>query len=176
MNGPLVDPHLDLLDDARHAAAVADRSQRRLLSEADGHEATLRGSLRAAAEGGAPVQVQTVVDRTVRGRVRALSHDHVVIAGPRSIAWVQLDAVTVLRTVAGTEADAAPPATVPVDLADALRPLSEERDEVEVLLTGGGRARGRVVAVGRDVVTLRDPGGDQLVHLRHAAVVLVRPG
>lgn len=176
MSGPLTDPHLDLLDDARHAAAVADRSQRRLFAEAGDHEASLAGSLRAAAEAGSPVVLDTTVDRSVRGRVRALAHDHVVVADARGVAWVRLDAVTVLRSAGAAGVEGGPAGPAVTGLGDALRPLTEERDDVEVLLTGGGRVRGRVLAVGRDVLTLRGTGGDQVIHLRHAAVVLARPG
>ena len=175
------DPHQELLDDARHAQAVADRSQRRLLEEADAQDATFRGSLEDAAEAGAPVVLETVVDRRLSGRVQALTADHVVVEGEHGTAWLMLSAVTVLRAPRAADVRAGGgerPARPSVALPDALRRLVEERAEVEVVLGPDSVARGAAVEVGRDVLTLHEVGTDArlLVHLARAVIVLHRPG
>lgn len=181
MSRRLRDPHLDLLDDARQAQAVADRSQRRLLVEADDQDATFRGSLEDAAESGVVLTLETSVDRRVRGRIRLLTADHVVVEGAHGSAWVRLEAVTVLRfgrdatvRAGGGERQRRPA----VPLADALHRLVEHRDEVEVVFAGGASTHGEAVAVGRDVLTLHsDATGERsLVHLDRVALVLARPG
>lgn len=181
MNTRHTDPHQELLDDARHAQAVADRSQRRLLQEAGEQDATFRGSIEDAAEAGAQIVVETTVERRLRGRVRALAADHVVLEGEHGTAWVVLAAVTVLRAPRTADVRAGGgerPARPSVSLAAALRGLVEQRAELEVVLAPGRTARGTAVAVGRDVLSLREPGTGArlLVHLPRAAIVLHRPG
>lgn len=171
---PPTDPHLRLLDDARHAEAVADRSQRRLLAEADEQDATLRGSLQDAAEVGAPVVLETTVGRRVRGAIRALAADHVIVDDAHGTAWVRLPAVTVLRGGDVRAGGGDRPERAPVAFAAALRTAVEARADIEVVFEGGATARGVAIAVGRDVLTLRDraTGSTCLVHLGRAAVVL----
>ncbi len=175
------DPHVQLLDDARHAQAVADRSQRRLLVEADEQDATFRGSLEEAAEWGGELVLETSLGHRLRGRVRALASDHLVVDGDHGRAWLRLAAVTLVRTVRGGELRAGGGERSPrpdVRLADALRGLVERRADVEVVFDGGSIARGTVTAAGRDVLTLRDPatGERALVHLARAALVVARAG
>lgn len=170
------DPHLQLLDDARHAAAVAERTQRRLLEDADGQDATFLGSLEELAEAGVAVSLHTTVGRRLHGTIRALAADHVLLAGDHGSAWVRLPAVTVLRVPDGNQVRAGGgdrPARPGVPLADALRGLVERRATVEVLFDGGVGIRGTAVAAGRDLLTLRDgTGGHALAHLDRAAIVL----
>lgn len=178
MNQPLTDPHLELLDEARQAQAVADRSQRRLLAEADDQDATFLGSLEELAESGATVVLETTVGRVVRGHVRALAADHVVVESEHGSAWVRLGAVTVLRASRQSTVRAGGgerPSRPAVPFADSLRSLVEERASVEVAFEGGASARGVAIAAGRDVLTLRNPatGERSLAHLQRAAVVLV---
>lgn len=173
------DPHLQLLDDARQAQAVADRSQRRLLAEADDQDATFLGSLEDVAESGATVVLDTTVDRRVRGRVRALTADHVVVDGEHGTTWVRLHAVTVLQLPHAATVRAGGgerPHRPPVPLTDALRGLVEQRTDVEITFDGGSSIRGTAVAAGRDVLTLRDPVSHvrTLAHLGRAAVVTSR--
>lgn len=178
MNQPVTDPHVQLLDEARHAQAVADRSQRRLLSEADDQDATFLGSLEELAESGATVVLETTVDRVVRGHVRALAADHVVVVSEHGTAWVRLSAITLLRltrqsTVRAGGGERASRAAVP--FADSLRSLVEERASVDIAFEGGASARGVAIAAGRDVLTLRNAATGErcLAHLQRAAVVLV---
>lgn len=181
MNMRGTDPHQELLDDARHAQAVTDRSQRRLLQEADEQDATFRGSIEDAAEAGVRIVVETTVGRQLGGRVRALAADHVVIEGEHGVAWVALAAVVVLRAPSAADVRAGGgqrPARPSVPLAASLRDLVEQRAELEVVLGASSSARGTAVAVGCDVLTLREAGTGArlLVHLPSAAIVLHRPG
>lgn len=179
MNRPVRDPHLQLLDDARQAQAVADRSQRRLLAEAGDQDATFLGSLEGVAESGTTVVLDTTVGRRVRGRVRVLTADHVVVDTGHGTTWVRLQAVTVLQVPRSADVRASGgerPQRPPVPLTDALRTLVEERTDIEVAFEGGSSVRGTAVAAGRDVLTLREPtsGTRTLVHLGRAAVVTSR--
>lgn len=176
MKGARLDPHLDLLDEARLASAAEDRLQRRLLTAAEEQDATFRGTLEELAETGVDLVVHTTVGRRIRGAVRALSTDHVTLAGDHGRAWVRLDAVTVLRISDGAEVRPGGgdrTARPSVRLADALRDLVEDRSTVEVLFDGGTGIRGTAVAAGHDLLTLRDGNGDRAIaHLDRAVVVL----
>lgn len=179
MNRPVRDPHLQLLDDARQAQAVADRSQRRLLAEAGDQDATFLGSLEGVAESGTTVVLDTTVGHRVRGRVRVLTADHVVLDTDHGTTWVRLRAVTLLQVPRSADVRASGgerPQRPPVPLTDALRMLVEERADVEITFEGGSRVRGTAVAAGRDVLTLREPtaGTRTLAHLGRAAVVTSR--
>ena len=168
------DAHVRLLDDARQAAAAADRTVQRLLREADEQDATFRGSFVELAEAGR-VTVETSVGRRLTGTVRALADDHVVLHGAHGTAWVRLGAIALVRSAQAGEASVdggelpIPRATA---LAAALHGLVERRAVLEILFDGGATARGTAVAGGRDVVTLRDGTGRHvLVRLDHAQVV-----
>lgn len=174
-----VDPHVQLLDDARHAAAVADRTQRRLLQGADEQDATFRGSLEQLAESATEVVLHTTVGRRLRGTVRALAADHLLLVGDHGTAWVRLRAVTVLRLRDGSVVRTGGgdrPDRPAVALAEALRGLTEDRATVEVLLDGGSGIRGTAVAVGRDLLTLRDGSGGHALACLDRAVVVVTTG
>ena len=173
------DAHVRLLDDARQAAATADRTVRRLLCEADEQDASFRGSIEGLAEAG-PVILDTVVGRRLRGTVRTLAAQHVVLIGAHGTAWLRIAAITTARPAAGHPVRAGGgdrPAPAAVSLPDALRVLVERRATLEVLFDGAATVRGRVLAVGRDVLTLREPAGQQLlVHLDRAAVLISTDG
>lgn len=170
-----IDPHVRLLDDARQADAVTERSRRRLLLDAHAQDGTFRGSLEGLAEDERTVVLHTTVGRRVQGRVEALAADHVTLVSDHGTTWVRLASVTVLRVPDGSVVrpdggERAPRS--PVALADALRELVEDRAEVDLVLVGGGLLRGTAVAAGRDLLTVRDgAGGHALVHLDRCAVV-----
>ncbi len=172
----MVDPHVRLLDDARHAAAVAERAQRRLLDDADGQDATFLGSLVDLAECGTVVVLHTTIGRRLRGTIRAVAADHVLLVGDHGPAWVRSSAITTVR--AGGDGDVRPgggdrPGRGGPTLAAALRDPVERRATVEVLFDGGSGIRGTALTVSRDLLTLRDGAGRRaLVHLDRAAVVL----
>lgn len=167
------DPHLDLLDDARQAAAVADRSQRRLHGEAEAADASLRGRLLDLAEHNRDLVLETTVGHTVRGPVRSLAEDHVEVATTTGAAWVRLAAVTTVRAAGGVAAGGTRTAPADVALAAALRDVAERRAAVDVVVTGGATVRGIATSVGRDVMTIVDPATSQelLLHLAVAAIV-----
>ncbi len=178
----MADPHLDLLDAARHADAVEARTRRRLLDEVDERDATFVTSLHAAAEAGGTVLIDTTVGRTVRGRMEAVGEEHVVVTAPSATSFVRIDQVTALRPVAGAPpiratagSDARPPAG---SLTDELVELARQRDGVDVHLVGGAVVRGAVRRVGDDVLTVGDPasGDEVLVQLALAAVIVVPRG
>lgn len=181
MNQPHEDPHVRLLDDARHAQAVADRAQRRLLTEADDQDATFLGSLEEVAETGAVVVLETTVGRRIRGTITQLSGDHVVLEGDHGTAWVRLRAITVLRVDRNTVVRAGGGERArrqDVPLSEALRALVEDRSDVDVVFDGGTSVRGTALAVGRDVLTLRNPatGERALAYLQRACLVVTHVG
>lgn len=169
------DPHLDLLDDARQEAAVADRSHRRHHGEATAADASLHGVLLDLAEQGRDLLLATTVGRAVRGRVRSLAQDHVEVATATGAAWVRLDAVAVVRPSSGpvTTGGGARPAPATGHLVAALRELVERRATVEAVVLGGATVRGTAVSIGRDVLTLAEPATsqEQLLHLATTALV-----
>lgn len=182
MSDPHRDPHLDLLDDARQAEAVADRARRRILAEADDQDAMFTTSLRAAAEAGGVVMAETTVGRTVRGRIDAVGDEHVVVEDPTATSYVRIDQLTAVRGVTGApavRATAASDAAVPTrSLGEVLTELAHERTAVDVHLVGGGVVRGAVWRAGADVLTVRAAvtGDESLVQLRLAAIITVHRG
>lgn len=173
------DPHLDLLDDARQAEAVADRTRRRLLTEADDQDASFATSLRAAAEAGGVVLAETTVGRTVRGRIDAVGDQHVVVEDTTATSYVRVDQLTAVRGVTGSPAIRATAevadAGTPRSLGEVLAELAHQRTAVDVHLVGGAVVRGEVWRAGTDVLTVRAPvtGDQSLVQLRLAALITV---
>lgn len=179
----MTDPHVELLDDARHEQAVADRARQRYIVEADGHDATFVGSLRSLSASGGAVLVETTVGRTLRGRVGRVSDDHVTVSDVGSTSYVRLDHLTAVRAVGGSPSVVATSAGRPSDTGApgpggpvaALGDLAHERVTVEVHLAGGATVRGTLHGVGADVLTVHAGGsrGVELVNLHLAAVVTV---
>lgn len=170
------DPHTQLLDDARQAAAVAARTQQRVLVDIGTQDATFVGSLEEVAETGTSIALDTTVGRRLHGAVRVLAADHLVLAVPQGTAWVRLDAITALRGASSGGihpggGDRPPrPRTA---FADDLRGLVEDAADVEVVLDGGARVHGQAVAAGRDVLHVREAtGGEVLLPLARTAVVV----
>lgn len=172
----VVDPHTQLLDDARQAAAVASRAQQRVLRDIGEQDATFIGSLEEVAEAGTPVVVHTAAGHRFHGVIRVLAADHLTLVGPHGTAWVRLTAITAVAgtTDAGVRPGGADRRRRPrTALADELRGLVEDAAAVEVLLDGGARLHGVPMAAGRDVLQLRTPHGDELLlPLDRAAVVV----
>ena len=171
------DPHVTLLDDARHGEAVAERSRRRLLAEAEELDATFPATLRGIAEQGGSVLVDTSVGRTVRGRVHALGTTHVALVDTTVTSYVRVDGIAAVRAVAGdaevrVAVDDAPRSPA-APLQDVLVMLATERSAVDVHLEGGTVVRGTVRRVGSDVLTVRvdATGGEIIVNLPLAVVI-----
>lgn len=173
---------LELLDEARHAQAVADRASRRMIAEADDQDATFAGSLLAAAEAATVVLLDTTVGRTVRGRLLAVGPTHCVLTDGSATSWIRVDGVTTVRRVSGgarlrasggDEVRSEGAAVI-----DALTELAHERTPVDAHLVGGAVVRGEVHRVGTDVVTLRTPtsGDVTLVQLPLLVVLTVHHG
>lgn len=173
------DPLVRLVDDARLEEAVAERAARRVLRDADADDATLAGTLADLAEQRALLVLDTTAGHRVRGRVVGVAGDHVVVSGDHGTAWVALVEVAAVRARPGNRLDAGGGDRAGAEvrpLHEALRDLVQEGAEVHVLVAGADPLRGRLHAVGRDLMTLRhdDPGDRTLVPLARVAVVSTR--
>lgn len=175
-NTPGGDPHVDLTDDASVQEAVRARRTRRDLSQVESDLATLTGTLRDLAERGVGVTLHTDDDRRLQGVLVAVARDHVVLAMPsRQRAHLPIDAVHLVRTEPGMRIGVARgDRTAAQDL------LLQERitrwvpgtPRLAVFVTGrSDPLRGRLEAIGEDVVTLR---GDSDNHPTWIAMDAVR--
>lgn len=170
------DPHLDLLDDARHAQLVAERAQRRTLTDADDADATFAATVDASSEQRATVMLETTVGRTIRGVIHKVTADHLVVVDGRGSTWVRRDGITVLRPSVGDTMRAVAPHRERergAQVAEILAELADERIELDIHLEGGAQLRGAAISVGRDVLTIRNlaTGDHALVHLSRAVVI-----
>ena len=174
---PVPDPLVDLVDDSRLQAAALERTQRRLLAEADGDEATLLGTLGELAERRVTLHLDTVAGHRARAHVRAIAGDHVVLEGPHGRSLVALRAISAVRVdrdvrvrVGGAGRGGAPVAGT---FAEALRPLRDERADVLVVVLGAPAVRGRVTDVGSDVVGVDSDAREHVVVPLRAVVAVV---
>lgn len=175
----MTDPFLELLDDAAHADAVADRARRRMIAEADDHDSTFAGSLSALAQAGTVVLLDTSVGRTVRGRLDAVTDAHVVVGDRHATSYVRIDQITTVRAVAGApRLRLSSPEAVPshAAISDHLVELAHEHTAVDAHLVGGATVRGDLRLAGADVLTLRTPAtrSDALVQLGLVAILTVQ--
>lgn len=160
---PSDDPFVRLTDEGRLADAIRDRSEERELRQQQSEFATFAGTMRDLAEAHQHVTVRSASGRSYQGPLLAVAVDHLVIAGgsDRTI-HIAVDQVTAVQldptgvgSVAAGDRGAAQDRTLDEVLADAL----EDRPIVVIVTRGDGEAhRGRLLAVGEDVVTLRVPG------------------
>jgi hypothetical protein len=145
------------VDQRTEDAARARARERSLRLQAE-EEATLAGMLIDAAERGEPVVVMVQGGRTHRGQVVAVGADYVAVrSGGGRLAFVTLAAVGAVRAGGPTASGARPPGTT--ELVDVLGRLVEDRPRVQVV-TAGEVLNGDLVAVGRDVATLRLDNAD----------------
>lgn len=175
---PLHDPLVDLVDDSRLQAAALERTHRRLLAAADGDAATLRGTLGDLAERRVTVHLDTVAGHRARGRVRALAHDHVVLDGAHGRTLVALATVSGLRVdrdvrVRAGGAGRAGAAPAAGTLAEALRPLRDDRVDVLLVALGAPAIRGRLTDVGDDVLGIDSDTREHVLVPLHAVVAVV---
>ena len=171
-----------LLDEERARAASRERARIRNLDAQASEEATFVGTLRDLSAQRAPVGVHTRAGRAHHGIVTRVAADHCVLHGEG--AWpvyLALDAIASVRPAPGmTVPDAGlGEATSDRTLAEALARIAPERPRVAVV-TGDDHAAltGDLVAVGRDVLTIRlDAGRSETVHVRVPALaeVVVEP-
>ncbi len=160
----------------RVAEAVNRRRRAAWLSrQADG-EVDLSGVLTALGERDRPVAVGLVNGRHHQGRLVAVGADVVVLASSTGRVWLARSALAWLRTPHRDPAGPGPvePATAGgPDLAGELTDLAQERARVAIRgAHPDDPLVGHLVAVGRDVLTLRDDGGG-LIYVALASVAEV---
>lgn len=166
---PAADPFVRLADDGQLAEAIAARSAERELRQQASELATFAGTMRDLAEARRHVTVRCATGRSYQGELLAVAIDHLVVrAGDRTTVHVasdQISAVTVDPAVtsrwAAGERAAAQDRTLDEVLANAV----ETRPTVVLVTRGDGEMhRGRLLAVGEDVVSVR---GDGIGHVRY---------
>ncbi|WP_157041582.1 hypothetical protein [Nitriliruptor alkaliphilus] len=183
---PQVDAHGDggdqaalsaLLDDAAVDAAVRARRIARDGRERARQVATWVGALRDLAEREADVQVHTDADVAVVGRLIGVASDHLLLRlDGGALTVVARPATTGVRETDGAAA-ATPPAAgdrpAPTDqtLLEVLDRWHEDAATVHLVTRGGATERGRIVAVGEDVISLTTGAGT--LHVPADAIVSV---
>jgi hypothetical protein len=167
--------------DARADEAARDRARERWLRRQAEEEGTLAGALLDLAERRAAVLVATAAGRRHRGTVVAVGADFVGLRGGRAAqVLVPLAAVAWVRPLEGDSA--APgddrPLALEATLVEALDGLAARRPRTLVVPAAASEAlTGELVAVGRDVVTLRlDGDGRPLAFVPVASVTEVSTG
>jgi hypothetical protein len=173
--------------DAQVADAVSQRRRAAWLARQAEDETTLAGVLASLGERGRAVTVGSADGRRHQGRVWLVGRDVVGLATSRGRAWLALDALAWVRTPSGSEIaiaagpEAARPTTDagatagpgPVSLAGELAELAHDRSRVVIHCRYGDQVlAGVLIAVGRDVATLRDDG-DGLIYVALTSVAEV---
>lgn len=153
------DPTVDLRDDEALRTAVEARGDQRLLTRVASESATFAGTLLDLAERRVGATLLLQDDHAVQGLVVSVAPDHVVLA-------TDADQHTHVRTEAIVAARVDHDVHVPVaqghrDVRDGLRLMErltrweEERPVLAVVVQGRTEPlRGRLVAVGEDVISL----------------------
>ena len=173
--GSASDPTVDLRDEASVDHAVATRRSRRQLEQVESELATFVGTLRDLAERGVVVALHCDDDRRFQGVVIAVATDHVVMATPAGQrVHLLLEAIHAVRV----EPDDA--AGIPRSSRDAAQDLLlleriarwlADPPDVALFITGRLEpVRGRLVAVGEDVVTIRGDHDDHPTWVAAGAV------
>lgn len=144
--------------------AAAARSRERWLRRAAGEEATFAGVLLDLAERGSTVVVTGRAGRRHRGTVGAVGHDFAALrlsgASDVLVAFAGVASVRASRRSEPAVGDR--PVAIDVGLAEALAAVADDRPRVLIVTTvdADGLA-GDLLAVGRDVLTLRLEGADR---------------
>jgi hypothetical protein len=175
---PAPDPLTGLTDDARLQQAIADRTAGRTLRARAAEAATFVGTLHDLAERGAGIGLTTSGGRQHRGVVLGLATDHVVLGLPAggqvlitlaAVATVRPDPALVAAAARG-ERDAAHDLL----LVERCALWAEDRPAVAVAIVGApDLLRGRLEAVGEDVLTVLPEGSRHPVYIAAAAVEAV---
>ncbi len=167
---PTTDPFVRLADDSQLAEAIAARSDERELRQQASELATFTGTMRDLAEARRHVTLRCATGRSYQGELLAVAVDHLVVRiGDRTTVYVataQVSAVTVDPTVAtrwaAGDRDAAQDRTLEEVLAEAV----EARPTGVLVTRGDGEVhRGRLLAVGEDVVSIRGDGAGYVRYL-----------
>ena len=157
---PARDPYVELGDEGRTAEAVRERLVERELRQRASESATFAGTLRDLAEAATAVTLRVATGRSYQGALVAVAIDHVVLRSDAGASvHVAVDQVTAVQpgpgyppAVATGERESAAGRTLDEVLFDAL----EERPTVALVTQGDGAShRGRLLAVGEDVLTLQ---------------------
>ena len=147
--------------DATVDEAARSRARERSLRQQASEDASFTGVLLDLAERGRPIVVSTSAGRRHRGVVRTVATDFCILRTDTGIdqlvPYRALGMIRPLPQEAETVGDR--PATLDVDLTDALHHLSEDRPRLHVGLIGDPDPHvGELRSVGRDVLTLRMDG------------------
>lgn len=169
------DPLVQLGDDAALETAIRDRQERRDIAHVEADLATMVGTLRDLAERAVGVTILTDMDRRFQGVLVAVAIDHVVLA-TASLQHVHmpLDAVHHVRTEPGMSRGVARgdrEAAQDLMLQERLARWQHTPPHVAVHVTGRpDPIRGRLVAVGEDVVTVHGDHDPHPTWIRLASV------
>lgn len=163
------DPHLELLDEARHAEAVRERARERGLRRRDTEAATLAGLVRDLLEAGTTVTVVTRGERRHTGVVVDAARDHLALQGPGGHTLVRHDAVLQVRPRPGSGSGIAAGDRAGVTDRTLLEALTWVADDRPTVVVAGHSAaeplRGRLVGIGEDLLTVVADGLDAPVYL-----------
>lgn len=169
------DPLVDLTDDELVARAIRERESTRRGTQRQTEVATFLGTLLDLSERRTSLTLHTASGRNHHGELVAVARDHVRLRlTDGTVLLTRHDAVTAVRPdPAGHTADAQGDreATTDGGLLEHLADLVHERPDVAVVVRGtGDLLRGRLTAVGEDVVTIRLAGDDHPTFLPAAAI------
>lgn len=147
--------------DATVDEAARSRSLERSLHQQAREDASFTGVLLDLAERGRPIVLSTSGGRRHRGVVRTVAMDFCILRTDTGIdqlvSYRALGTIRPLPLEAETVGDR--PATLDLDLTDALTSLSDDRPRLRIGLIGDPDPHiGQLRSVGRDVITLRMDG------------------
>ena len=161
------------LDDAAIASAGRSRTRRRWLTQQTVEESTFVGALRDLVEQSASAAVATVAGRMVRGRLRAVGRDVVVVDAGAQRHLIVVGAIAEVRPTGRGRGPRGTPAasaatlgsrgpTHDVTLREILTAFCPDRPDVVVYqrVWSTGRA-GRLAGVGLDVLSLVGGGAER---------------
>lgn len=172
---PERDPTVELRDDEAVRAAATSRSEQRLQTRISAESATFAGTLRDLAERQAGATVLLEDDHGVQGTLLGVGSDHVVLATTtRQRAWIRTDGIVAVRADPDVRVPVAQGHRPPGDRLSLLERLATwEVDRPALALLVRGRRepmRGRLVAVGEDVISLELTDDRHPSYLRSDAV------
>lgn len=162
---PADDPFVGLTDEGRLAESIRERARERDLRQQAAEFATFAGTVRDLAEAARPVVVRSASGRSYPGRLTALGLDHVVVRTPTDlvvrVAVDQVVAIDLDPTAPGTPAAGDREPEEGRSLLEVLADLLEDRPVVVLVARGGSdeASRGRLLAVGEDIVSLQPETG-----------------
>ena len=174
--GPPSDADLAaLVDDVRGADAAQERSRRRWLAQQALEEASIVGVLLDAAEQQQTATIETVSGRRHTGAVVLVASDCCVVLAPSGTrSYLALDGITVVtldRSIRSVPASADRVAPISATLRELLADEIGQRPEIAVVSRGSDESVvGRLVAVGRDVLTLESDDRRTLAYVSLASL------